>query len=99
MVFNTLSPTDNMFESLPSSFIEHSLSDECNFTPADLSKQKLVLKRQENPTNDTYAIANRYHRLKLSSTENLTSTTQSNDQSAEETDIDERPINTMWKSA
>lgn len=47
MVFNTTSPTDHMFDSLPSSFVEHPLSDECKFSSIQSTKQKIVLNSQE----------------------------------------------------
>ncbi|CAF1059450.1 unnamed protein product [Rotaria sordida] len=111
MIFDKLSPTDHMFEPLPSSFIEHPLSDECNFSQIESSKQKMVSTKEENSTNDMYAITtNRYHRLKPSplnlsslSTENITSTTinQSLQQIEQttKTNVDEGSTNSLWQSS
>ncbi|CAF2585295.1 unnamed protein product [Rotaria sp. Silwood2] len=110
MIFDTLSPTDHMFESLPSSFIEHPLSDECNFSQIELSKEKMFSKRQENSINDMHTISNRYQRLKPSpinisslSTENLTSIpiNQSLQQIEQNivTNVNEGSTDSLWQSS
>ncbi|CAF1095658.1 unnamed protein product [Rotaria sp. Silwood1] len=95
MIFDTLSPTDHMFESLPSSFIEHPLTDECNFSQIESIKQKMVSNRQDNSTSDMHAITNRYHQLKSSpmnqSLEQIEKTTVAN--------IDEESTNSLWQSS
>ncbi|CAF4461579.1 unnamed protein product [Rotaria sp. Silwood2] len=110
MIFDTLSPTDHMFESLPSSFIEHPLSDECNFSQIELSKEKMFSKRQENSINDMHTISNRYQRLKPSpinisslSTENLTSIpiNQSLQQIEQNivTNVNQGSTDSLWQSS
>lgn len=106
MVFNTLYSTDHMFESLPSSsFVEHPLTDECNFSKVNVSKQNMVSNRQENSTNGIYQVPNRYHRLKSSSSnENLTSKTVPCHQSVDDIEqsklihTDEQNIDPLWQS-
>ena len=112
MIFNTFSLTDRMFESSSPSIIEQPLSDERDLSQIDLSTRKNILKRQQNCTNDMYTITNRYHRLKpttmntlSSSTENLTLITTPINQSSHiiehttVTMIDERSIDSIWSSS
>lgn len=88
MVFDTISPTNHMCESLPSSFIENPLADECNFPQIESPKQKIISKTQDDCENDIYMRTNQYHRLKSStinsstSVENLRSITPINEESA-----------------
>ncbi len=112
MIFNTLSVTDHMFESPSSSIIEQPLSDERDLSQIDLSERKNILKRQQNSTNNIYTITNRYHRLKpttmntlSSSTENLpliTTPINQSSQQIEQTTVtmdDKGSIDSMWSSS
>ncbi|UJR22085.1 hypothetical protein I4U23_025151 [Adineta vaga] len=72
---------------------EHSLTDERDVIQIDLSKRKNLLKRQ---TNNLVTISNRYHRLKLSSTENLTTTIATMNQASQQTN---ESIDSIWSSS
>jgi hypothetical protein len=101
MVFDTKSPSDHMFESSAASVIEEPLSDERDLAQIESSKCKILSKKQQQCTNDVYAITNRYHRLKPS-TENLTLETVPINQSSQQTKqtmIDEEPIDSIWSSS
>ncbi len=108
MVFDTISPSDHMFES-SSSIIEQPLSDERDLSQIESAKCKIISKKQQNCTNDMYAITNRYHRLKpstintlSSSAENLTLETLPINQSSQQTKeimIDKESIDSMWPSS
>jgi hypothetical protein len=96
-----VSPTDHTFES--SSITDDRLSDESNLSEVELSKRKIISKRQLNCTNDMYTIAHRYHRLNLSSSEeNLTSTKIPMSQSSQQTNtnlIHEESGDRIWTSS